>query len=334
MPARDDRRMTGVPLVSVVIPAYRASRDIPDALASVFAQTITEFEVIVVDDGSPDGKELRGALAPFCDRIRLISQANRGAAAARNAAIAAASGWFLAFLDADDRWDSNFLERQLAYLNAHPEHDLVYCDARLTGETPLTGKRFMQGAPSSGEVTLASLIQQECNVPMSTVVVRRDAVIAAGLFDETLRRGQDFDLWLRLAVRGVGMGYHDEVLAERRVCANGLSGDAIAQLERAINVLDRFARSQRLSAPMSTALRIRMMTLVDRLEIEQARLRFVEGNFAAAQYHLESSRDRSLKMQLARVALSVAPRLTRAIYLKLRRPATPPGRQPAPAPAI
>jgi glycosyltransferase involved in cell wall biosynthesis len=189
----------GSPLVSAVIPAYQASREIPAALASVFAQTGADCEVIVVDDGSPDERELREAIAPFRERIRLITQRNRGAGAARNTAIAEARGQFLAFLDAGDRWRPMFLERQLAYLERHPDRAMVYCDAMLTGETPLAGTRVMEGAPPVGDVTLLTLIQQTCNVPMSTVVVRRDVVVAAGLFDQGLRRGQDYDLWLRLA---------------------------------------------------------------------------------------------------------------------------------------
>src|SRR3954447_7877831 len=92
------------PAVSVIIPAYRASRDIADALASVFAQTFTDFEVIVVDDGSPDAAELEVAVAPFRSRIQLIVQANRGAGAARNTGIRASTGRLIAFLDADDLW--------------------------------------------------------------------------------------------------------------------------------------------------------------------------------------------------------------------------------------
>ena len=107
MPKANDGR----PAVSVIIPAYRASRDIADALASVFSQTFTDFEVVVVDDGSPDAAELEVAVAPFRDRIRFIVQPNRGAGAARNTAIRASTGRLLAFLDADDRWTADFLAR-------------------------------------------------------------------------------------------------------------------------------------------------------------------------------------------------------------------------------
>jgi glycosyltransferase involved in cell wall biosynthesis len=306
------------PAVSVIIPAYRASRDIRVALDSVFAQTFSNFEVIVVDDGSPDGAELKAAVAPYRSRLQYIEQPNRGAGAARNSGIRAARGRFIAFLDADDRWAPEFLTRQVWFLEAHRSCALVYCDALLSGETALAGKRFMETAPSNGEVTLASLIRQECNIALSTVMVRRRPLVAAGLFDETLRRGQDFELWLRLALRGAPIRYQRDVLAERRVRTDGLSGDSVAEIERALNVLDRFGRANTLVAVERTALRIRMMTLVDRLEIEQAKQRLTEGNFAAARYHLSAARDQRWKVRLASVALHVAPRLIRSAYLWLR----------------
>ena len=306
------------PAVSVIVPAFRASRDIRVALDSVFAQTFAHFEVIVVDDGSPDGAELRAAIEPYRSRLQYIQQPNRGAGAARNTGIRAARGRFIAFLDADDRWAPEFLASQVSFLEANRTCALVYCDALLSGETTLAGKRFMETAPSNGEVTLVALIRQECNIALSTVVVRRRPLIAAGLFDETLRRGQDFELWLRLALGGAAIRYQRDVLAERRVRIDGLSGDSVTEIERALNVLDRFGRANTLDSVARTALRIRIMALVDRLEIEQAKQRIVEGNFAAARYHLNASRERPWKLRLALVALQIAPRLMRGAYLRLR----------------
>jgi glycosyltransferase involved in cell wall biosynthesis len=177
-------------MVSVIIPAYRASADIPDALALVFAQTFSSFEVIIVDDGSPDATELEAAVAPYRNRVRYLVQRNRGAGAARNTGIRAARGRYVAFLDADDRWHEDFLRRQTCLLDAHPECGLVYSDAVISGDTPLAGQRFMDTAPSAGAVTLLSLIRQQCNIMLSTVVVRRTPLVEAGLFDEGLRAGR------------------------------------------------------------------------------------------------------------------------------------------------
>ena len=298
---RNDRER--LPAVSVIIPAFCASRDIPDALASVFAQTFSDFEVVVVDDGSPDREALVEAIAPYRLRIRYIEQSNQGAGAARNAAIRIARGRYLAFLDADDRWTPDFLRQQVGYLDAHVDVALVYGDAMLSGETPLAGRRYMEAAPSDGEVTLIALIEQRCNILLSTVVARRKTILAAGLFDEALRRGQDFELWLRVALAGERIAYHTQVLAERRVHASGLSGDPITELQRAINVLDRFGGAHDLPAAARTALRIRMMALIDRLEIERGKRRFLEGNFVAAQYHFQAARAHTWKVRAAAIAL-------------------------------
>src|SRR5262245_19430222 len=306
------------PAVSVIIPAYRASGDIAVALDSVFAQTFPHFEVIVVNDGSPDTAELEAAIAPYRSRLGYIVQPNRGAGAARNAGIDASAAPYVAFLDADDRWTPDFLSAQVSYLEARPHCDLVYADALISGESPLAGRRFMDTAPSDGDVTLLSLVEQRCNIVLSTVVARRKAIVDAGLFDETLRRGQDFELWLRLAWRGATLACQKIVLAERRVRANGLSGDALAEIERALNVLDRFSRARTLAREVRTALRIRMMSLVDQLEIEQGKLRILEGNFAAAKYHLSAARERPLKLRMVLLALKLAPRVVRAAYVRLR----------------
>lgn len=306
------------PRVSVVIPAYRASRDIADALDSLFKQTFTDFEVVVVNDGSPDTAELEAALQPYTGRIRYFFQDNRGAGAARNTGIREARGSVIALLDADDRWSPEFLRSQVGYLEAHAECDMVYCDALVTGDSSLAGRRFMENAPSIGEVTLRSLIAQRCNIILSTVVVRRKVIVGAGLFDETLRRGQDFELWLRIAQHGAAIHYQRQVLAERRVRADGLSGDSIAELQRAIGVLERFGRRPDLDASSRTAVRARLMALVDRMEIEQGKRRLLEGNYAAARYHLSAPRRQPMKLRLARLALRVAPRLVRTCCLRLR----------------
>ncbi len=306
------------PRVSVVIPAYRASRDIAHALDSVFAQTFSDVEVIVVNDGSPDTAELEASLDAYAGRVRYFVQENRGAGAARNTGIREARGSYVAFLDADDRWKADFLRRQVWYLDAHADCDVVYSDAVITGDSPLAGRRFMETAPSVGDVTLNALIAQRCNVILSTVVARRRALVAAGMFDETLRRGQDFELWLRLALHGATIRYQRQLLAERRVRVDGLSGDAVSELQRAIAVLERFGRRPDLDAAARTAVRARLMALVDRLEIEQGKRRILEGNFAAARYHLSAPRRQPVKLRLARVLLRVAPRLVRTCCLRLR----------------
>jgi hypothetical protein len=303
------------PRVSVVIPAFNSARDVAVALDSVFAQSFDRIEVIVVNDGSDDTEMLEAALAPYASRIRYIVQTNQGAGAARNAALRAARGEYIAFLDADDRWLPGFLIEQVRYLEAHATCGLVYCDALITGESPLAGQAFSIQAPSCGPVTLLSLIQQTCNIPLSTVVMRRRDIVSAGLFDASLRRGQDFELWLRLAARGTVMHCQRMVLAERRARLEGLSGTTVTELHRALHVLERFGTTNALDVGSRTALRVRTSILHDRLAIEEAKQRIRELNFAAARSRLAATRHRGIKVKLALIGLRIAPRLLRRLYL-------------------
>jgi glycosyltransferase involved in cell wall biosynthesis len=307
------------PAVSVVIPAYRASRDIADALASVFRQTFTDFEVIVVNDGCPDTEALTRALAPYSSRIRYIAQTNQGAAAARNTGVRVARGRLIAFLDADDVWRPDFLRSQTRLLDERPMCTLVYADALITGDTALARQRFSDGAPSIGPLTLMALVEQRCNIMLSTVVVRRDPLLAVGGFDETIRRGHDADLWFRLALAGAWLHYNPAVLAERRVRAEGLSGNRTAELQRAIDVLDRFCRRHDLPTTERTAVRVRIMRLRTELDIEEAKQRLVQGDFDAARERLAPHHRRSLKLRAVSLALRIAPRLFRRAYLVLRQ---------------
>ena len=325
--AMDTRSLA--PVVSVVIPAYQAAGDIGEALDSVFSQTFSHFEVLLVNDGSPDTPDLEVAIARYRSQIRYIVQSNRGAGAARNTGLRAARGQYVAFLDADDLWSPDCLQRQVSFLNTHADCAMVYADALIEGESPLAGRTFMETAPSKGEADLLALIQQRCNIPLSTVVARRDVLAAAKFFDESLRRGQDFDLWLRVAAAGHRIGYQRAIVTTRRVRRSGLSGDAISELERAIHVLAYFDGNHDLPAVARAAIRARTRVLTNQLEIEHAKQRLIEGNFAAACHHMSVSQPRTLRGRAALLALHVAPQLLRRVYLTLRKPLAAAPRQAA-----
>ena len=172
--------------VSIIIPAFKAAEFIGEALASVAAQTFTDNEVIVVNDGSPDTEELEQELNRYSARLRYIKQENRGAAAARNAGLRKAGGEFVAFLDADDTWLPTLLEKQIALLKSS-NADLVYADALLFGESPLAGRTFMELGSSRGEVTPENLLAVKVTVllvgsgsPGCTTRVTKMVVFAPG----------------------------------------------------------------------------------------------------------------------------------------------------------
>src|SRR2546422_5010781 len=189
------------PRVSIVIPAYNVAPYISETLATVFAQTFNDFEVIVVNDGSPDTEEFERAIEPYGDRIVYLKQENRGASAARNTGLRTARGELIAFLDADDLWSPNYLEEQLKFILEH-DCDLACADAMIFGVSADAGRSYMdslmEAAPPEGRVSFLELVNADRSLITSGVMVRRDLVLEVGLFDEALRNAQDFDLWLRL----------------------------------------------------------------------------------------------------------------------------------------
>ncbi|MBI2236361.1 MAG: asparagine synthase (glutamine-hydrolyzing) [Magnetospirillum sp.] len=180
--------------VSVIMPAFRAAATIGRAVASVAAQSVRPAEIVVVDDGSDDETIAAAeACRPLLGEIRLIvaRQDQLGAGAARNHAIRLSSGAVLAFLDADDEWLPRKLEASLAELSpdlAFVSHDMV------VGEGVMDcARHFRQAADPHAALFVRGF------VATSTVVARREAVLAAGGFDERLRSGQDYALWLAIA---------------------------------------------------------------------------------------------------------------------------------------
>lgn len=305
------------PLVSVVMPAYNVAPFISDTLDSVFAQTFTDFEVVVVNDGSPDTEELERALAAYEGRVVYLRQENRGAGAARNAGVRAARGEFVAFLDADDLWLPDYLSEQLGFMRAGG-YDLVYADALLFGDSPLAGRTFMDIAPSDGEVTFRSLISGRCNVITSGVVARKSLVLEAGLFDEGLRNSQDFELWVRLVRRGARAAYQRKVLLRYRYHEDSLSGDALNQIRRELRVLGKIESDYDLEPDEREEVSRAMEATAARLEVETGKLHLAKGEFREAReaFLRVGHGHRNLRLRAALLLLRVAPRLLRSLYVR------------------
>jgi len=216
----------GAVSVSVVIPAYQAAGCVGVALDSVLAQTFSDYEIVVVNDGSPDTERLEQVLQPY-PGVRYFKQENRGPSAARNRGILAARGEYVAFLDSDDSWFPQHLSTQVAILRGNPALGLVYGDSLLTRNGIRIGRAFAQEEQTQ-PVTFEALLQERCTVSTSTTVASRQALIDAGLFDEQMTRCEDFDLWLRMAFRGISITHHSQANVCRTVSSSGLSSDLYA----------------------------------------------------------------------------------------------------------
>ena len=199
------------PRVSVLIPTYNCARFLPQAIESVLAQSFQDFEIIVVDDGSTDDTTQVVARYP---RVRYILKEHSGISASRNAAVAAATGEIVTFLDADDLWLPQILEKQVAYLDADPACMLVYVD----------GENFYQDENASRSAPQQELFRSSLRQCVITCAFRRIVFEKFGLFRTDYANGEDTQFFIRLKLMGVNMEHRiPEVLYRRRIHTTNIS---------------------------------------------------------------------------------------------------------------
>lgn len=231
------------PAVGIVIPTYNRSALLAEAIGSVQQQTIADWELVVVDDGSADGTAER--LCVIEDpRIRCLSQENRGVSAARNRGAALSRAPLLAFLDSDDLWLSRKLEAQLAFFAKRP--DVAICQTE-----ELWVRRGRRVNPGQRHQKRSGWIFRECLprciVSPSAVMLRREVFDRLGGFDESLPACEDYDLWLRAALR-----YEMHTLSEAQIVKRGGHADQLSRqwgLDRwRIRALEKILEDELLSA--------------------------------------------------------------------------------------
>ena len=181
------------PAVSIIIPTYNRAHRVTQAVDSVLAQTYTDFELMVVDDGSTDDTTDR--LAAYGDRIRVVRQDNLGASAARNAGIRRAKGRYIAFLDSDDLWKPDKLAVQIDLVSRDRSVKICYTEEIWIRRGRRVNPR-KKHAKHSGWI-LKELLPL-CLVSPSSVLIAREVFDRVGLFDESLPACEDYDLWLRI----------------------------------------------------------------------------------------------------------------------------------------
>ena len=197
-------KASGDKLISIVIPLYNKESSIRRTLQSVFAQTYRHFEIIIVDDGSTDNS--LAVIESFDDsRIRLFKQTNAGVSSARNNGIKYSKGDYIAFLDADDEWDIDYLERQIELIGHFPGCALFSINYRfrysdgIIEPTIINGLRFQT---ATGEMDNYFAVASESNCPIwtSSVVIRKNALLSIGGFPIGVTSGEDLLTWAKLAV--------------------------------------------------------------------------------------------------------------------------------------
>ena len=213
--------------VTVVIPTHNRKSLLPRALHSVLAQSLKPLEILVIDDGSSDNTHI--SLAQKFPAVIWISQSNHGVSHARNTGVRMARGQWIAFLDSDDLWDPNKLDKQNEFLRKNP--DLRFCH---TEENWIrNGKEVSPPAyldKSNHEILEKSL--HRCIICPSSVVMHKNIFSEVGYFDESMPVCEDYDLWLRILIQ-----YNIGLLDQKLVTKFGGHSD---QLSKAYWGMDRF----------------------------------------------------------------------------------------------
>jgi len=223
------------PSFSIAIAAYEAAATIAEAVESALAQTLPAVDVVVCDDGSTD--DLAAALGPLRERIVLLRQENRGEAAAKNAAARATTGAFVAFLDADDFYYPQRLEAFAELASTQPDLDVLTTNADLEIDDVVTGQYYPDVAEFPVHDQALAIIGSDSAI-FGAAAVRRSTFEGAGGLNEGLRSGDDWELWIRLALEGSRFGLVDEPLYRYRIHERGTSADQLRGARDAVEMFE------------------------------------------------------------------------------------------------
>ncbi|HKH42739.1 MAG TPA: glycosyltransferase [Solirubrobacterales bacterium] len=260
------------PSFSVIVAAYNAAAFIGGAVASALTQTLPPLEVIVCDDGS--GDDIEGALGAYGDQTTILRREHGGEGAAKNTAARAASGEFVVILDADDVFLPDRLEALGELASARPDLDILTTDAwveaggRAVGRAYNVGWRFEVADQRRGIL--------ERNFVFGHAAVRREALLRAGGFDESILWTTDWDCWIRMIFAGSRVGLVDQPLARYRLHPEALSSRRAAMLGGRLMTLEK-ARSLDLTSEERRVLERTIEARGREAELEEARQALRDG---------------------------------------------------------
>lgn len=304
-----------IPAVSVIIPAYQTAGYIAQALDSVLGQTFRDFEIIVVNDGSPDTPELERVLQPYIKDIVYIKQSNGGLAQARNAGIRSSRAPIIALLDSDDYWAEDFLATQVRTLAENPAVDVVYPNAFLFDHHKVAGKTYMDIFPSSGEVTFLSLVNRSCMVMGPGATIRRRILELTGLYDPELRHAEDLDLWLRIVKLGGRIVYHRRPVYYLRSRPDSLSRQSTQMQASILRILEKMEKLFALSEEEKAAVADARLRITAALQLERGKRAFFKGDVQSAIRDIARANQykRSRKLSLVLALMKRAPGILRFV---------------------
>lgn len=240
MIASENSTVIAQPLVSIIVPAFNAAATIAQSLETIRNQTFKNFETIIVDDGSTDSTaQIARNVCDGDSRFILIQQKNSGVSAARNTALERALGKFIAFLDADDLWLPEKLERQVELLASNPTVNFTYTNFYVWDGNRDLAIYYSPKKMPNGDVS-AEIFRTTLFLP-STVLLKRE-LLGDCRFDPQFCGGEDWDLWMQLVERGLFAGGIAEPLARYRRWEGNATAKKIKMTESAVRVFEKNLR--------------------------------------------------------------------------------------------
>jgi glycosyltransferase involved in cell wall biosynthesis len=318
------------PLVSIIIPQYNTAKYAAENLDSVFNQTFRDFEVITINDGAPDTDELTLALKPYQEKIIYVSlEKNSGTSAARNIGASIAGGQILAFLDADDIWHPQFLEKMTGFM-LDGGFDLAYSSGKsFYNLSKIEPSSFRVSNPAkSGLVTRSQLFSGQTLILPSGTLLRREAFEKIGGFDTEVLRSEDYDLWYRLACAGARFGYLREDLFHFRITPDSGSGTLIERYERSVRLYNKVLEKLPITESEKTI--VKRLMQYEKLAATRARAKteLIRGDWELSREYFKEALDgaassglpftHQLRLKLLIFLTKFFPSAARWFFLKFR----------------
>jgi hypothetical protein len=275
------------PVVSIITPAHNSAAYLRESVDSAIAQSFTDFELLIIDDGSTDGTlALARRLADRDERLRVLARPNRGGvSAARNLGMREARGAYFALLDSDDVWHPTFLAAQMEILNRLPGVDVVSGNAYNLGGG-LDGQTLSSVGSDRRPIRLIDMLEHEDAVCIMSVL-RRGVYETIGGFDETMNYSEDYDFWIRAALAGFRFVQNPVPLAHYRRRPDSASSDEIAMLQGIVTVLRR-ARARCANLPDEVAaIDLQIVRFEEQQLLTRAKANLLCREFASAAHEFD-----------------------------------------------
>jgi GT2 family glycosyltransferase len=308
-PPESPVRPGSTPTFSILIAAYQAEPFVVSAIESALGQTLPAHEIIVCDDGSTDGTPR--AIEPFRDRVVYLQKDNGGEASAKNAAARAATGEFVALLDADDTYLPERLEALGQLAAARPDLDILTTDALVEADGEIVRRVYADASRFDVADQRRAILRG--NFICGHCAIRREHWLAVGGFDESIRYTADWDCWIRLILGGARVGLVYEPLSVYRVWPGSLSSSRVAYARGHLQTLQKTAARTDLSAGERAVLEESFAERQRRAALTEAEEALVEREPGARRRLLgiATGRDFGPRTRLKAVIAAIAPAAAR-----------------------